>query len=765
MPAFLVLENISKYYTSAQSVVMGLNNVSLSFSLGEFVAVTGESGSGKSTIAKVMGGILPYEGGEMFVDGRPTSHYGQQDWEQYRSRRISFISQNYDILPGCSVLENVVSALVLTGMDKKKAAARAEEILEQVELLDKKKRRAAKLSSGQKQRLSIARALAKPAPVLIADEPTGNLDSENSAKVIQLLAAAAKERLVVMVTHDFEEAEDFATRHITVRDGAVESDVALREANEVSAAVPVVRGKGKGKSLGRYTAWLQMASRPVWTAILLFFFALTAFAMFAFLGTFVMNLDDSFTRVYDPSAFLNGNDNRIVVARTDKGNFTEEDYDALIAIPHVTQLERYGFLADINYYYREGIDYMVHYENVTDDAGNPTGYVQKQITMGDTNLFLQAVPYLAKGEKFLTAGRLPETMYEVVAVGGEELLGTEITIYIENKKKWPAGTSIQVEAVVVGVTDKGEHLYVAEQLGRIFTAEVSTEVVVAPIYDEPSRYVHFAQDIIFEDRYLCSASMQTILVNQFLRLYTSNGWGDLDEWVEYSKQEYPFWNYLDTENPVMLRPYGIHDSSYNGYYLVSPESFERIVPDAGANVVSLTVSDYAYTERVLSDIHALSYPAISPYQLGATKQDPVLAAERLQTLEICILAFLAVFLLQIFVLRAMFGMQTGEFRLLANLGLRCRTAKCSIVWQVVLFTAGGQLIAFAAVLCCMGLSVGRILDIVKYLPARHVLFFMVLHLATGLLTSLWIQRLIGRQVYPGTLRYADLKMDEEEAEL
>ena len=166
MSAFLKLENISKYYASGQSIVMGLQGISLEFSFGEFVAITGESGSGKSTLAKVIAGILPYEGGEMSLSGKPTSHYGQSDWEQYRAHRISFISQNYDILPGCTVFENVISALITF------AKERAEEILLRVELADKKKRRAAKLSSGQKQRLSIARALAKLAPILIADEPT-----------------------------------------------------------------------------------------------------------------------------------------------------------------------------------------------------------------------------------------------------------------------------------------------------------------------------------------------------------------------------------------------------------------------------------------------------------------------------------------------------------------------------------------------------------------------------------------------------------------
>jgi ABC-type lipoprotein export system ATPase subunit len=220
----LQLKDLSKYYTSGQSVVVGLANMELSFHRGEFVAVTGESGSGKSTLSHVIGGILPYESGEMYFNGKPTSHFDSADWEHYRRDHISFISQNYGILPGATVMANVVTALRLSGMDKKEAKSAAQDILQQVELWELRRRRAAKLSSGQKQRLSIARALAKPASILIADEPTGNLDPENSKKVIDLLAQAAKERLVILVTHEFSEAEAVATRHIILQDGKLIMD-------------------------------------------------------------------------------------------------------------------------------------------------------------------------------------------------------------------------------------------------------------------------------------------------------------------------------------------------------------------------------------------------------------------------------------------------------------------------------------------------------------------------------------------------------------
>ncbi|MDE7326563.1 MAG: ABC transporter ATP-binding protein [Lachnospiraceae bacterium] len=774
MSTYLKLENISKYYTSGQSVVMGLQGISLEFSLGEFVAITGESGSGKSTLAKVVAGILPYEGGEMSLGGKPTSHYGQSDWEQYRSSRVSFISQSYDILPGCTVLKNVVSALVLNGMDRVHARKQAEEILARVELADMKKRRAAKLSSGQKQRLSIARALAKPAPILIADEPTGNLDSENSAKVVRLLADAAKERLVLMVTHDFEEVEDAASRRIIIRDGAVDADMGLGGKTRKDAAHDMAQEKDtqkkpsqnaeKGKTgyLSRYTAALQISSRPVWSAVMLLFFALTAFALFVFAGTFVVNLDDSFTRMYDNSAFLNGSKTRIVVMKEDGNDMGKEDYNALLALSYVERIERFGFISDIHFYYRDGIDYNKHYEAVVDDFGNPLGLVETKLTLGDTNLFLQTVPCLKEGAHFLTAGRMPENMYEVVFVGDEELLGTSLTFYVCNKKLWPVDSYLKLTAKIVGVTDVGEHFYVDGQLGRAISGEyLGGELLIAPTYETPDSNRYVTGDDPLEKRFLCSEFMLQNLKNQIIRERINKGQGDFDESIYY-KKSYPFSNPDDPENPIKLKIYGSHSSSYNQYILVKPDVFEQLVPDREGTQISLTITDYAYTDRVLEAVHGLGYQAISPYRLGSTKQNEKLAAERLQTLKICILATLAVFFLQILVLRAMFGMETMEFKLLANLGLRCRTAKRSVLWQVFAFTVSGQLLAFVAAAIASQAGVERILNIVKYLPVRDILLFMLLHLAAGLLVALWVQRVIGRQVYPASLPYADLDMDEEE---
>ena len=746
----LTLRDISKYYTSGQSVVMALNAVSLTFRIGEFVAVTGESGSGKSTLARIMAGILPYENGEMLLFDRPTSHYGGADWERYRSDSVSFISQSYDILPGCSVLLNVVSALRLTGMEKKAAAEKAEEILREVELWDMKNRRAAKLSSGQKQRLSIARALAKPAPILIADEPTGNLDKENSDKVVRLLHAAAKDRLVVIITHEFSEVADHATRHIKLQDGIISSDTVLRPYEE-SADVPI-RKRTVPKGLSLYTAFLQIGSRPVWSSVMLLFFALTAFAVFAFLGTFLMNLDDSSTRVYDNSAFRNGNKQRIVVVRTDGAPMTDEDVAALLSVEHVRHVERYGFVSDVNYYYREDVDYFLHYRPIGNDMLHDATHVEIEVTYSKSNLFVQTVPVMADDSAFLTGGRLPENMFEVVA-GDESLLGQSFTVYLCDKKNWGTGSQVGLPVTVVGTTDYGSHLYFHDQVGRSITGYIlQSNCFVLPNYTEDLSGGFRCSDALFSQLAFYSDTIG-------VRFESKSG---LSGWLQSVAEDglvlRAFGNGGDT---LTLSLAGIHPYRLIYTIEVSPENYEVLVAENASTQVCLFMEDYAYTDVVLEQVQELGYGALSPYQLGTNRQNETKAAERMQTLKVCLMALIAVLALQVVVLRAMFSVEMEEYRLLADLGLRRKNAARSVLWQNVLFSLGGEALAVAAIAVCSSRGVERIVSILHYLPAAEALLTWSVHFGAVLLSSLWIIHAVSRGVYPATSAKPDLSLDEE----
>ena len=198
------LENVSKFYHNEGNVVLGLHRVNLEFKMGEFVAITGESGSGKSTLLNVISGLDSYEEGELYFNGEETSHYDEEDWQEYRKNNIGFVFQNYHLIDSYTVLENVESVMIINGISKKARRKRALEILKQVGLEKHLKHKGTKLSGGEKQRLAIARAIAKDTPVIVADEPTGNLDTKTGKQIIEILKELSKTKLVIMVTHNHD---------------------------------------------------------------------------------------------------------------------------------------------------------------------------------------------------------------------------------------------------------------------------------------------------------------------------------------------------------------------------------------------------------------------------------------------------------------------------------------------------------------------------------------------------------------------------------
>lgn len=755
----LQLQDLCKFYTGA-SVVMGLNHVNLSFYAGEFVAITGESGSGKSTLAHILSGILPYESGEMILRGMPTSHFDSADWERYRRENISFISQNYGILPGATVLANVVSALRLSGMDKPAAKSRAEELLRLVELWDLRHRRAGKMSSGQKQRLSIARALAKPAPILIADEPTGNLDPENSAKVIQLLSQAAQERLVILITHDFYEAAHCATRRIQLQDSRIVLDTPLNPAADVPASAPI---PAKRRILSPYIAGLQLKARPVWAGLMLLFFALSAFAVFAFLGTFLVNLDDTSTRIYDRSAFYNGDKTRIVVQRSDAAPFTQEDLDTLLSIEHTQSLEPHGYVTDIQYANRLNVDYAQHF---TFQGDSDTGHtVLDYVELYDQMRFMRTIPLLPGNREFLSEGRLPETVNEIVAAESEGLtIGETITVYLHDSKNCNIVSHVSLDLTVVGLTTEGEGLYFSDDLGRAFDSFTLTgrSNLLLPWYDELTLPVTgventYTSRTLADDECLLSASRYNYLLSHSASKQSKSGKSfpaylpDAQQYLSAENSEVPF---------AELNAIGSHGNRYDYLVLVSPDTFNQLTYSGNSNQVSLFLENYAYTDPVLTELTALGYTAISPFQQCSTEKNATLVQERMQTLLVCLLTLCAVVVLQTLVTRELFGIQSDSYKLLADQGLGRRTAIHSLCWQLLLFALAGQVLGFGCIQLCAQLNIERVQAIVRYLRLPQWLALSAVHLAVTALSLTFVSRQLSRRVFPAASGEMDLNLEE-----
>ena len=225
----LELKNITKIYATDDFKQTALDNISIVFRKCEFVSILGPSGSGKTTLLNIIGGLDDYTDGDLIINGTSTKKYTDRDWDTYRNHKVGFVFQSYNLITHQSILSNVELALTLSGVGKKERRKRAIEALEKVGLKDHINKRPNQLSGGQMQRVAIARALVNNPDILLADEPTGALDSATSEQIMDLLKEVAKDRLVIMVTHNAELAHEYSTRIIEVKDGVI-----LNDSNKVS---------------------------------------------------------------------------------------------------------------------------------------------------------------------------------------------------------------------------------------------------------------------------------------------------------------------------------------------------------------------------------------------------------------------------------------------------------------------------------------------------------------------------------------------------
>ena len=220
----LEIKKVSKVYETAGFKQKALDNVSIKFRENEFVSILGQSGSGKTTLLNIVGGLDQYTKGDLIINGISTKKFKDRDWDTYRNHRVGFVFQSYNLIPHQTALQNVELALTLSGVSKEERRKRAKEALKKVGLEDHMNKRPNQMSGGQMQRIAIARALVNNPDILLADEPTGALDSETSIQVMELLKEIAKDKLVIMVTHNPDLAEEYSTRIIKLLDGKVVND-------------------------------------------------------------------------------------------------------------------------------------------------------------------------------------------------------------------------------------------------------------------------------------------------------------------------------------------------------------------------------------------------------------------------------------------------------------------------------------------------------------------------------------------------------------
>lgn len=340
------LNNVSKYYYQDGVIATGFTKVNLELHIGEFVVITGESGSGKSSLLNVISGLDTYEEGEMYINGEETSHYTEEDFVKYRKKYVTNIFQSFNLVNSYTVYQNIELALLLDGSKKKDIKKKVDELINLVNMKKFRNTKVSKLSGGQKQRVAIARALAYDTPIIVADEPTGSLDSTQSKSILELLHKISKDKLVIIVTHNKKEVEDYATRLIRMHDGKLlenkvvekidkDEEVKLKEVKDISLL-----------------SMIRLGIRNTFNIPIKFIliFVIFLFITMAFISSYSSIENGKYqlqTEGYN-GFFANNDIKRIVINKKDRTSISNEDYAVLEKIPNVDYIVQNDLLNDLS---------------------------------------------------------------------------------------------------------------------------------------------------------------------------------------------------------------------------------------------------------------------------------------------------------------------------------------------------------------------------------------------------------------------------------
>lgn len=709
------LQNISKYYYSETAVTQALQGINLEFRMGEFVAITGESGSGKSTLLRIISGMDTFDDGELYVDGQPTFQYDEDDWEEYRRTKIGFVFQDYSLIGHYTAKENIVSALLIMGVPEKEAGDKAIHYLERVGLSAQRDQRASKLSSGQKQRLSIARALAKDTDIIVADEPTGNLDSETGAQIVKLLRDLSQDHLVIMVTHNYEQVEKYVTRKVRLHDGSLILDVSENmdtnqksevsenmdtdqksevsentdtdQKSEMSENVDNNEKTSDGKksesneerlrdrTIGRIFVRMNAVRQPEKIALFMGFFLAAAIVSFLFIGQLLMNADDIYTKKYSATSFARKDDKRISIRRKDQKFMTKKDIDQLTKMKHVVSVDQYDIVNDVNYYFEEGKDYRQEYGYNRMSTSNEGGlYDSQNVEYVKKDQYMRSSSCLKKSD--LVKGSLPKKIDEVVLYDrGKYKVGDTITFFYTSDVLWSSTENyIQRKMKVSGLLkNKDKQVYFSPEICTMLQSTVTGGKVFYEYaynqqlgkYQGQATLWPIVGDIVKKDNELCVSGAYEAAVyraeDNDLTLLDQSGLLHIDQYDKDMKSK-DVKQIENVETGEKINGCGANFAE------VSQNIYEKYYR-TDSRQASVYITSYAKMDHVLKALDKAGYEAVSTLRFGADEYDSDLVQERLRTIGIAVAILLVMMAAEILILRSIFKIQIKDQKILKFMGM------------------------------------------------------------------------------------------------
>lgn len=634
----LELKNVSKFYYKKGIVSSGISKVSLKFDMGEFIAITGESGSGKSTLLNVISGLDTYEEGEMYVNGEETSHYNEEDYEDYRKKYIGNVFQSFNLVNSYTVYQNVELVLLINGETRKSVKHKVIDILKKVDLYKYRHTKVSKLSGGMKQRVAIARCLAKDAPIIIADEPTGNLDSKNAKSVLKLLYEISKYKLVIVVTHNFEQISEYATRRITMHDGSVIEDMKLKDKNEVKE-VNTSKFK-KTKVISNLRLGIRNTFNIVPKFLLLTF--VYAFVLISIVGVYSAFLElESTNNTYN--SFFNETDanKRVIVKKKDNSSFTNEEINKLKSISNVDKVITNDYVYDYSMS-------LMDYENIFLDSN-----------------FMKLEEFKGK----LKYGRMPLNDNEIIVSGskenyyiedmGSELINKEVSIN-------SGSDEIKVKIVGVSVFEKYNWMvtsYVSDKIYNYVENHVEQVYGTTKVFISDNSQIEYpnikTSDILSEGQvyisenysYNCKSynCMKDSLNIKFSNMYT-NKEISLSNVKVYNKNNF---------KKIFGSEYDDMDTIY-----LSNNDYDKLYKNNNIYQVSLFVKDVRNIDKTMNELN--DYVSFS---LNSVKQDGALVQviKIVKTIVITVLV-IVLFFVSYFVIKLIMKSRNKYFTTIRILG-------------------------------------------------------------------------------------------------